>query len=54
MSTSVIISSIFFASDQLFRVEKLTVGASADLIWDGTLYLSILTVLYWLKLVSPI
>ena len=32
VTTSVVIGSIFFASDQLFRVKQLSVGTSANLI----------------------
>ena len=32
VTTSVVIGGIFLASDQLFRVEQLAIGASSDLI----------------------
>ncbi len=35
VTTSVIIGSIFLASDQLFGVEQLTVGSSADFVNDS-------------------
>jgi len=35
VTTSVVVSGIFLTSDQLFRVEELTVGTSADFIDDG-------------------
>jgi len=35
MATGVVVGSILLASDQLFRVEKLTIGASTYLICKG-------------------
>lgn len=35
MTTSVVVSSIFLSSDQLLRVEKLTVGTGTDFIDDS-------------------
>merc|ERR1712165_286370 len=35
VSSSIVVGSIFLASDELFRVEELTVGASSDFIDDG-------------------
>jgi hypothetical protein len=35
VTTSVVVSSIFFASDELFRVEKLSVSSGTDLIDYG-------------------
>lgn len=37
VTTGIVVSGIFFSSDQLLRVEKLTVGSSADLIHNGWL-----------------
>merc|ERR1711970_52764 len=35
VTTGVVVSGIFFAGDQLFGVEKLSVGSGADLVNDG-------------------
>ena len=37
VTTGKVVRGIFFTGDQLFRVEQLTVGSSADLIDDGGL-----------------
>ena len=33
VTSGIVVGSIFFACDELFRVEELAVGASANLIW---------------------
>ena len=35
VTTGVVIGGVFFAGDQLFGVEKLSVGSGADLVNDG-------------------
>ena len=35
VTTSVVVGGIFLASDELFRVEELTVGSSSDFIYDS-------------------
>ena len=40
MSSSIVVSSIFLASDKLFRVGELTVGTSSDFINDSGLQIN--------------
>ncbi len=37
MTTSIVVGGIFLASDELFRMEQLTVCTSTHLIWKKTL-----------------
>ena len=37
VTTSVVVRGVFLTGDQLFRVEELTVGTSADFVNDGRL-----------------
>ena len=40
VATSIVVGGVLLASDQLFRVEKLTVGACADLVNDSWLQIN--------------